>query len=199
MGQDLAKRIRRYADCFYEEHGRSPSTSEIARAVGASKGTVYRYLVEMDKTGVIEYDGKSIVTDRTGKVQTGITPVRVFRGAIPCGPPETIEASVSEVIYLPTSVFGTDPLYVVYAQGDSMTGAGIEDGDMIVIRQQNEASIGDIVVALDCHGQNTLKRLCWDRECEQYYLHPENPQYQDIYVRELTIQGVAMFVWKRLR
>ena len=63
-----------------------------------------------------------------------------------------------EYVSLPVSLFGKGEFYILKASGDSMEDAGIEDGDMVVIRKQPEAHVGDIVVALDETGSNTLKK-----------------------------------------
>ena len=63
-----------------------------------------------------------------------------------------------------------------------MIEAGIDDGDMVIVDADKEASIGDKVVALDGEGQSTLKTLLYDTEQSSYYLHPENHLLADIYV-----------------
>lgn len=65
---ELMNRIKEYSEAFYIEEGRSPSTTEIANEVGVSRGTAYRYIVEMAEKGMIEYDGSSIHTEATRKV-----------------------------------------------------------------------------------------------------------------------------------
>ena len=75
---------------------------------------------------------------------------------------------------------------------------GLIDGDLVVIRKQNYANVGDIVVALDDENQNTLKTLCFDEDERRYYLHPENEKYDDIYVNGFIVQGVAQHVIKKL-
>lgn len=62
---ELMKRIQAFAEDFYFEEGRSPSTAEIGKAVGIAKGTAHRYLVEMSEKGQIDYDGKSIETEKS--------------------------------------------------------------------------------------------------------------------------------------
>ena len=79
-----------------------------------------------------------------------------------------------------------------------MIDAGIDDGDLIVIKEQSTANIGDIVVALTDEDKNTLKRLRFDNEEQSYYLHPENKALEDIYVNKLRVQGVATHVIKAL-
>lgn len=83
--------------------------------------------------------------------------------------------------------------FLLRAYGDSMINIGVEKGDLILVRKTNEASDGDIVVALTENG-NTLKRIFW--EDGKPRLHAENKSYspkeQNIYPKQLTIQGVAL-------
>ena len=191
------KRIREYAERFYLENGRSPSTFEIGAAVGVHKATVYRYLSEMNEKGLLRYDGRRVATRKTALAQTGMTVASVFRGAIPCGPPESVEAAVDQFVKLPTALFGDGSLYVIWAKGDSMIEAGIDDGDMIVVDADKEPAVGDKVVALDQDNESTLKTLRYDEKRARYYLHPENHLLEDIYVDELTVQGVVRFIIKK--
>ncbi len=78
-----------------------------------------------------------------------------------------------------------------------MIEAGIDDGDMVIVDADKKASIGDKVVALDGEGQSTLKTLLYDTEQSRFYLHPENHLLRDIYVDELTVQGVVRFIVKK--
>ena len=78
-----------------------------------------------------------------------------------------------------------------------MIEAGIDDGDMIIIKQQNVAHKGDIVVAL-AEGQSTLKRYMPDPAIKKIRLHPENSSMEDIIVDSCEIQGVAVKVIKSL-
>ena len=194
---ELMARIRDYAERFYLSNGRSPSTSEIGAAVGVHKATVYRYLSEMNERGLLRYDGRRVSTKKTVLAQTGMTVASVFRGAIPCGAPETIEAAIDQFVKLPTALFGDGNLYVIWAKGDSMIEAGIDDGDMIVVDADKTPAVGDKVVALDQDNESTLKTLRYDEKQSRYYLHPENRLLEDIYVDELTVQGVVRFIIKK--
>ena len=78
-----------------------------------------------------------------------------------------------------------------------MIDSGIDYGDHVLIRQQETANEGDIVVAL-VENENTLKRLAYNERKSRFYLHPENDRYDDIYVENLFIQGVAVKVLKDL-
>lgn len=194
---ELMQRIRDYAERFYLANGRSPSTSEIGAAVGVHKATVYRYLSEMNERGLLRYDGRRVSTKKTVLAQTGMTVASVFRGAIPCGAPETVEAAIDQFVKLPTALFGDGNLYVIWAKGDSMIEAGIDDGDMIVVDADKTPAVGDKVVALDQDNESTLKTLRYDEKQSRYYLHPENRLLEDIYVDELTVQGVVRFIIKK--
>ena len=193
----LMERIRDYAERFYLDRGRSPSTAEIGAAVGVNKATVYRYLVARQETGEIGYDGRNVSTRKTALAEYATTAARVYLGAIPCGPPETVDAAVDQIVQLPSALFGTGNLYVIFARGDSMIEAGIDDGDMVIVDADREPAVGDKVVALDGEGQSTLKTLRYDDVRCRYYLHPENRLLRDIYVEELTVQGVVRFIVKR--
>ncbi len=109
-------------------------------------------------------------------------------------------SSVRVEEYLPLSVsfFGKGDFYALRASGSSMTGAQIDDGDLVIIRQQHTAQVGEIVVALTDEDKNTLKRLLYDDDRQSYYLHPENKDMEDIYVSGLRVQGVATHVIKAL-
>ena len=81
--------------------------------------------------------------------------------------------------------------------GDSMIEAGIKEGDMVVVRKQNHANHGDIVVAL-VGNETTLKTYYPEPEKRRIRLHPENKTMKDMIVKECNIQGVAMHVIKKL-
>ena len=188
--------ICKYVEKYYIQNGHSPSTSMIGEAVGIARGTAYKYLVEMSNRGMIEYDGKEIQTPVTKKVNTDIAQTAIV-GSIPCGSPNYEEENIEEYVSLPTAIFGSGEFYILRASGDSMINAGIEDEDLVVIRKQNTANEGDIVVAL-VDNQNTLKRFYRDKKSKKIILRPENEKYQDIIVDECFIQGVACKVIKSL-
>ena len=153
----------------------------------------------MSQKGDISYDGKNISTQMIERVRYAITPTDIFSGSIPCGPPDVVNASVEKIVGLPSAIFGRGDLFILRAQGDSMIGAGIDDGDLVVVDRKCKPVVGNIVVALDGDHQNTLKTLMREPDTGTYYLHPENPALEDIYVDELSVQGVAQFVIKKLK
>lgn len=110
-------------------------------------------------------------------------------GQIACGEPCLEVENIEESFSLPCSIFGNGEMYMLRAFGSSMIDAGIEKGDLLVIKRQEEASDGDIVVAL-VNGENTLKRFY--REKGRVRLHPENKTMKDIVVKSCEIQGVLI-------
>ncbi len=194
---ELMNKIRQYIDDNFEATHRTPTVREIAAETGVVPSCVQRYLVEMDKRGMVSYVNGRLSTDKIDKLNLGTNNTPVI-GTVPCGVPLLTEAYIEKYLPLPVSIFGSDDLYILHASGDSMKDAGINDGDLVVIKKQNHADIGEIVVALDEENQNTLKTLCYDAYKGCYYLHPENDLYNDIYVKELVIQGVAQHVIRKL-
>ncbi len=190
------KRICEYVESYVMKHGESPSMAGIGEAIGISKATAYRYLVEMDKLGLVSYDGKGITTERTKKLNQDVVMTPLV-GSVPCGTPQYEEENIEEYIALPTAIFGNGDFFALRASGDSMTEAGIDDGDLVVVRKQKDAADGDIVVAL-VDNQSTLKRFFRDKETGRVILHPENSRMKDIIPRECYIQGVACHIIKTL-
>lgn len=188
--------IRQFIEEYILENRRSPSCNEIAQALGMVKSTVYRYLVTMQDEGMIDYDGKNIETKKTRKARFDSVDVPLV-GSISCGTPLLEEEYIQCYVSLPSELFGKGKFYLLRANGESMIGAGIDDGDIVVVRQQETAEEGQIVVAL-VENENTLKRIFFDRETGETILHPENSSMHDIRVRECMIQGVAVHVIKSL-
>ena len=193
---ELMRRILEYVSEFVIRRHTSPSTAEIGRQFGINKSTAYRYLVEMDEKGLISYNHRTIETKIT-EAAHDVTTAAVYDGEIPCGAANEIEGRVEEYVPLPAYIFGSGDFYVLRTVGDSMINAGIQPGDFVVVEETEKAEIGDIVVALTGNA-NTLKRLNYDEEHEEYVLHPENDQMKDIRVKDLKVQGVARFVIKSL-
>ena len=139
---ELMNRIKEFSETFYIEEGRSPSTTEIANEVGVSRGTAYRYLVDMAEKGMIEYDGSSIHTDATRKYKGSGTSATILDCSVSCGPGQLEEERILEYVRLPETVFGSGEMFLLRANGDSMVDAGIDDGDKVVLV---DAVGGDIV------------------------------------------------------
>ena len=187
---DIMKRIVDFVEAYHLDYNSSPSLRVIADGVGIGSTTVYRYLMEMNERGMICYDGKTIRNEKIDKSQRGTIRAAVI-GRIACGIPNLAEQHVEGYMNLPESLFGQGNFYILRASGCSMTEAGIDDGDLVVIREQNTAEDGQIVVAL-VDDEATLKRFF--HEGDRIRLHPENPRMKDIFVTDCRIQGVAVKV-----
>ena len=194
----IMDKIVKFVDAYYLENGRSPSTSEIGNEIGVSKSTACRYLQEMRKKKMIVYDGRFIETNLTSKATVGNKVNTYVLDSISCGTPLLEEENINEYVSLPESIFGQGEFMLLMANGDSMIDAGIDDGDMVVIRKQSTAEDGQIVAAL-IEGMNTLKTLYRDEEKHKVILHPENKALSDIIVDNCMIQGVAINVIKSLK
>ena len=190
----LLAEIEKYVCSFTDSNGISPTMQEIADAVGVSKATVHRYITQLCEDGVIDYSGVRSITSTKAKVQVVRVPVL---GRIACGIPKFAEENIEEYVKLPVALFGNGDFFLLRAYGDSMVEVGIEDGDLVLIRQQNYADRGQIVVAL-VEDDATLKRYYPEPENNRVRLHPENSRMEDIYVDSCQIQGVAVKVLKDL-
>ena len=190
----LMAAIERYVMDFTDTNGISPTMQEVADGVGSSKATVQRYITQMCRDGIMDYSGYRTMSSTKTKAQAVRVPVL---GRIACGIPKFAEENIEEYVRLPVALFGNGDFFILRAYGDSMIEAGIEDGDLVLIRQQNTANAGQIVVAL-MEDEATLKRFYPEPENQRIRLHPENSHMEDIYVDYCQIQGVAVKVLKDL-
>ncbi len=188
-------RIIAFVNNFYRDNHKSPSARQISAGTGIPRTTLQRMMRTMAENGQIRYDGENVFTDLSGKGSEETVSVGII-GSIPCGNLSLEEEAIEEIVQLPTAIFGKGNLFMLHASGDSMTGAGIDDGDLVLIRKQEEALNGDIVVAFIEGEGNTLKRFM--QYGNTIFLHPENPKYTDIPLTNCKIQGVAISVIKKL-
>ncbi len=192
---DSMDRIIAFVNDFYRINHRSPTGRQVSSGTGVPLSTVQRMLRTMNENGQIDYDGETIITSQVAKLSEETTPVGII-GSIPCGNLSLEEEAIEEIVNLPVALFGKGNLFLLHASGDSMTGAGIDDGDLVLIKKQEEARNGDIVVAYIEGEGNTLKR--YKQYGNTVFLHPENPKYRDIPLLDCKIQGVAVSVIKQL-
>ena len=147
---------------------------------------------------MIDYDGtRNIVTRKQEKANADTVMLPVL-GAIACGMPIFAEENVEQYVRLPSSWLGRGEHFLLRTEGDSMIGIGISDGDLVIVRKQDHAEEGQVIVALIDNESATLKRYYRDDEKRMIRLHPENESMDDIYVEEnkLRIQGVAIKLLK---
>lgn len=197
---ELKKKIVKYANRYFRSRGFSPSVREIAAELGISKSTVHNYLTEMDEEGMVEYNGKDIITYQFTHCCMNYFSAPVI-GNINCGNPEEEEEQVKEYVRLPESIFGHGEFYILIASGDSMVDAGIEPGDYVVIEKTPECKVGDIVVAMNGENENTLKCYTGVHEGKAIleYMNSAAHPGEFIAVDSLVVQGVARTVIKKAK
>ena len=193
--------IVNYVNKHFDDFGRSPSTREIEAGTGISRPTVQRYLRELCMRGEIEYDGhRGIVTEYMRDATEGTS--RVLMGnSIPCGMLNEVCDAELESIRMPTALIGNGDFFLLRARGNSMRGAGIDDGDLVLIKKCERVREGRIAAFLYDNSETTLKRFKQDKNA--IYLIPENDEMEPIVVRgndrgRLIIQGEAIMVMKDL-
>ena len=176
-----------------------PSVQEIADKVGIAKSSASRYLSEMQTRGMIFKSGSfyGLETQKIRKAMR-ITSLMPIVGEIACGTPILAEENIEAYLTISGEFLGQGEFFALKAHGDSMINASIDDGDYVIIRKQNYADEGQIVVAMVNNGDCTLKRYFIDRKKKKVRLHPENDSMEDMFYSEVVIQGVAVKVIKSL-
>ena len=193
--------ILNFVNKYFDDVGRSPSTREIEGGTGISRPTVQRYLREMCSRGEIEYDGhRGIITDYMRGCAEGTSPV-LMGNSIPCGMLSEVCDAELESIRMPTALIGSGEFFLLRARGNSMINAGIDDGDLVLIKRCERVREGRIAAFLYDGSETTLKRFRQDSEA--IYLVPENDGMEPIVIRgrdreRLIIQGEAIMVMKDL-
>lgn len=190
----LMAAIEKFVSDYTDSNGISPTMQEVADGVGSSKATVQRYIAQLCEDGILDYSGYRTMASTKTKAAAIRVPVL---GTIACGIPKFAEENIEEYVRLPVALFGKGNFFILRAYGDSMIEAGIDNGDLVLIRQQNYADEGQIVVAL-MEDEATLKRFYPEPKKHRIRLHPENSRMDDIYVDNCEIQGVAVKVLKDL-
>lgn len=175
--------IFEFLSAYIEENGYAPSIREIGEAVGLkSTATVHYHLNELKRLGKIEMDEqrKRTITLPDGFRGRQIPVIGVVTAGFPILAQENVER------YLPWD--GDKSCFALRVRGDSMIGAGILDGDLVVVRPQPTALDGEIVVAL-FGDEATVKRLRF--RGQDVVLMPENPAYPPLDGREASILGIV--------
>lgn len=189
LNEETLRRMEEYIRERQRKDGVSPSYRRIMHALGMSSlNLVQRYVLALENQGRIRRTrlGSIALPKRLDAGKNKITPLV---GDIACGQPSFAEENIEASYALPEAIFGKGELFMLHTHGDSMIDAGIREGDLIVVRKQNTADDGQIVVAL-MDGEATLKRLF--HKDGKIVLHPENKQMQDIVVDNCEIQGVLV-------
>ncbi|MCQ2427459.1 MAG: transcriptional repressor LexA [Clostridia bacterium] len=178
-----------------ESDGSCPTLQEIADNVGIAKSSASRYIAEMKEKGLVCGSGRRNIKTFE-QYETLSETVRVpMLGQVACGLPNIADGSVDSYMRLPVAIFGSGEMYMLRAKGESMIEAGIDDGDIVLVKRQDTAAPGQIVVALT-GGEATLKRYYPEPEKHRVRLQPENRTMKPIYVDDCTVQGIAVKIIK---
>ncbi|MBE6974400.1 MAG: transcriptional repressor LexA [Ruminococcaceae bacterium] len=183
---DKAQRILEYVNQFAQEHGYAPSVREIGAAVGLKSTASVSYHIQ-----ALQEQGLLVTPDSKGRKRSIVTNVRPGQipviGVVTAGAPILAFENQEG-----TMAWDGDPgCFALRVRGDSMVGAGILSGDKVVVRPQQTANDGQIVVAR-IGDEATVKRL--RRRQGRVWLMPENDAYEPIDGREAEIIGVVKAV-----
>jgi repressor LexA len=197
---DLTKRQQEIFDFigrYSAKYGYPPTVRDIGKAVGlASSSTVHAHLANLEKIGLLRRDpskpraielldravGNAVDSVRSIVRSEGLPLV----GSVAAGQPVLAEENIEEYISVPEVAGGGDGEYLLRIRGDSMKNAGIIEGDIVVVRPQETARAGEIVVAL-LGEEATVKRFF--REPDHIRLQPENETMEPIRSKEVKVLG----------
>ncbi|WAM34808.1 transcriptional repressor LexA [Caldicellulosiruptor morganii] len=182
-----------------KEKGYPPAVREICEATGLkSTSTVHGHLTRLEKKGYIRRDSSKpraieIVDDdfytNRNMVQLPLV------GKVTAGEPILAVENIEDTLTLPYDLVGTEDAFLLRVKGDSMIDAGIFDNDIIIVRRQNVAENGDIVVAL-IDDEATVKRFF--KESDHIRLQPENKAMEPIIVKDVKILGKVIGLFRRM-
>ena len=171
-----------------EDKGYPPSVREICAAVGLrSTSTVHAHLNHLEEQGLIRRDSTKprALEVLDGSHARGRSVPLV--GRVTAGQPILAVENIEDYLMLPQNMLGKDDLFCLRVQGESMIDIGILDGDIVVLREQDSAENGEIVVAMTEDDEATLKRIFY--EDGRVRLQPENRAMEPIYADSVTVLG----------
>lgn len=201
---DLTKRQAEIFDFikkYSARYGYPPTVRDIGKAVGlASSSTVHAHLSNLERIGLLRRDPtkpRAIeLLDRAASgVRNLVRPGLPLVGQVAAGQPVLAEENIEDYVQTPSFAGGDQGGYLLRVRGDSMKNVGILDGDLVVVRQQDEADDGEIVVAL-VGEEATVKRFY--READHVRLQPENEAMQPIRSRDVRVLGRVVGLMRSL-
>jgi repressor LexA len=208
---ELTKRQRdiiEFIKSFVEKYSYPPSVRDIGEAVGlSSTSSVHAQLSNLEEKGylrrdassaralsVLLEDGETTVTENF-ELARNIINLPVV-GEVAAGKPITADENITEYLPMPKQFVGDTGSFMLTVRGDSMIEVGINDGDYVVVREQQVANNGEIVVAL-IDSEATVKT--YYREDDRIRLQPENSSMEPIYARDdVTILGKVIALMRRI-
>ena len=201
---DITARQQRILDFIAEtvrERGYPPTVREIGEAVGlTSSSSVHAQLANLERKGLLHKDptkprAMSLSTEESKATGTVVPLI----GRIAAGTPVMAAEQIEDYVSVPTDFARSGEHFALRVTGDSMIGAGILDGDMVVIRSQESATDGDIVAAVmpgPAEDEATVKRLGHDGA--RVLLIPENPALSPFEMLDGRIVGKVVAVLRKL-
>jgi len=200
MLTDRQKNILDFIQHEQREKGITPSTREIQSHFGfASQTSVMQYIATLERKGFLDRHARKARALITPVQKVRITDVPIY-GQIPAGMSTLTEQTIEGHVSLDTrsaNISKNRGTFALRVHGDSMIGAHIVDGDIVILEDSKEVHNGDIVAAL-IDGETTLKRYVMEHG--RPYLKAENPRYPNLIpARELKIQGVMVSLVRKQR
>lgn len=194
------REILEYIRAQIRERGYPPSVREIGQAIGlSSSSTVHGHLARLEEKGYLRRDPdkpRAIeVTDQRQLRQQRFIHVPLI-GRVTAGLPILAVENIEDTYPLPHDLVGASEAFMLRIEGDSMVGAGIHDGDLVVVRPQETARNGEIVVAMVGDEEATVKRFF--REGNHVRLQPENPARAPIVTRDVRILGKVVGLYRHI-
>ncbi|MFZ5753481.1 MAG: transcriptional repressor LexA [Bacillota bacterium] len=201
MYEDLTDRqvaIINYIKKEIKAKGYPPSVREIGEAVGlSSSSTVHNHLNQLESRGYIKRDPtkpRAIeVIDHNLRPNKEMVNVPIV-GRVTAGSPILAVENIEDTFPLPLDFIKSEDVFILNVKGDSMIEAGIQDGDLVIVKKQNTARNGDIVVAL-LDDEATVKRFY--KENSHIRLQPENSNYEPIITKDVLILGKVIALLRK--
>jgi repressor LexA len=195
---------------YVDGHGYPPTVREIGEKVGlASPSTVHAHLANLERAGLLKRDptkprALELVGRRASASDGDGARPDVHKlplvGEVAAGGPLLAEDNIEEYLAVPEPLSRGGAEFLLRVKGESMINAGILDGDIIVVRRQQDARDGDIVVALagddETADEATVKRFF--RDGERIRLQPENDAHEPIYAKHVELVGKVIGVFRQL-
>jgi repressor LexA len=208
MLTDRQQQIWNYLVEYVDGHGYPPTVREIGEEVGlASPSTVHAHLANLERAGLLRRDptkpraleliGRERAEPGTATAESLGAARLPLLGEIAAGAPLLAEQNIEEYLTLPSSTGGD---FLLRVRGDSMIGAGILDGDLVIVKSTQEARNGEIVVVLAGNDESTDEATVktFYREDGRIRLQPENAALQPIYADYVQILGRVVGVFREL-
>lgn len=205
MPEKLNENRRKILDCIVRhtrEHGYPPTVREIGEAVGlSSSSTIHFHLRALERAGLIRRDASltraiRVVSDVSAESKAG-RPVRFVPlvGSVAAGSPRLAVEDVEDTLPIPSEFLDGGTGFALRVKGDSMIEDGIRDGDCVIVRRQQTAENGDIIVAL-VDDEATVKRFY--RENGRIRLQPANSAIEPILCDEVCIVGRVVGLLRKI-